>query len=219
VTLPKKPAGPHVDADVTGDGAEERVVLVDDDGNAVGTAPKATVHHEATPLHLAFSCYVFSDGGRLLLTRRALHKPTWPGVWTNSFCGHPGPGEDVYASVHRRAEQELGTRVEALQLTLPTFRYDATMANGVMENELCPVFTATATDEVRADPAEVVEAVWVDWASFRDEVLAGRRDVSPWSVLQVRALAEAELAPGVFRAASPADLPPAARPAGTETTR
>jgi isopentenyl-diphosphate Delta-isomerase len=197
--------------------SEERVILVDDAGNAVGTELKATVHHERTPLHLAFSCYLFDQQGRLLLTRRALHKPTWPGTWTNSFCGHPGPGEEVAEAVRRRAEQELGTTVERLQLTLPTFRYDATMPNGVMENELCPVFTAVAAAAVRADPSEVDDVEWVDWRPFRDEVVAGTRDVSPWCVEQVTALAAVELpteagGPPAFREASPDELPAAARP-------
>ncbi len=189
----------------------EQVVLLDEQGNAIGTAPKATVHHESTPLHLAFSCYVFSpDRRRLLVTRRALHKPTWPGVWTNSFCGHPGPGEDLEQSVRRRAWQELGTGIEDVRLVVPAFRYDATMPNGVMENELCPIFTARATDEVRADPAEVETATWVDWDGFRDDVLSGRREVSPWCVQQVRALAAVEEEPGRFARAA-GDLPPAAR--------
>jgi hypothetical protein len=67
----------------------DEVVLLADDGRAIGTAPRASVHDAATPLHFAFSCYVFDAGSRVLLTRRALVKLAWPGVWTNSFCGHP----------------------------------------------------------------------------------------------------------------------------------
>jgi isopentenyl-diphosphate delta-isomerase len=197
----------------------ELVILVDETGNAVGTTPKATVHHTSTPLHLAFSCYLFDHRGRLLLTRRALHKPTWPGSWTNSFCGHPGPGEEMAEAVRRRAEQELGTTVERLQLTLPTFRYEATMPNGVRENELCPVFTAVASGDVRPDPDEVDSLEWVDWVTFRDEVLAGTREVSPWCVEQVAALATAQEGedadgPPRFAEASVDRLPAAARPGG-----
>ena len=188
----------------------EQVVLVDPSGRATGVADKATVHHQDTPLHLAFSCYVFAPDGRLLVTRRAEHKRTWPGVWTNSVCGHPAPGEDVAAAVERRAAQELGTAVDDLRLVLPRFRYEATMDDGTRENELCPVFTAVAAGPVTPAPSEVAEAIWMDWATFRDDVLSGRRDVSPWCVLQVRELVRVEEAPGVFAAASGDDLPPAA---------
>lgn len=191
----------------------EYVVLLDEAGNAVGREEKATAHHRETPLHLAFSCYLFDGRGRLLLTQRALHKPTWPGVWTNSFCGHPGPGEPIADAVRRRAEQELGARLESLTLVLPAFRYAATMADGTRENEICPVFVATTSQPVQPEPSEVAAAEWVEWVSFRDDVLEGRRDVSPWCVLQVTALAQAELPDGGFRAASSAELPSAAQPA------
>uniref|UniRef100_UPI00055FF952 NUDIX domain-containing protein n=1 Tax=Microbacterium sp. B24 TaxID=95616 RepID=UPI00055FF952 len=71
----------------------EYVVLLDDNGDEIGTAPKASVHGTDTALHLAFSCHVYNSRGETLVTRRALDKKTWPGVWSNSFCGHPRPAE------------------------------------------------------------------------------------------------------------------------------
>ena len=190
---------------------QEEVVLLDESGHAIGSAPKATTHHADTPLHLAFSCYVFDPAGRLLVTRRALDKRTFPGVWTNSFCGHPAPGEDLVGAVARRGEQELGLRLDDLLLALPTFRYQATMPNGVRENELCPVFVAVADGAPTPDASEVAAAEWVPWRAFRDGVLAGTREVSVWCAQQVVELAQRELPDGGFGPASYDDLPPAAR--------
>ena len=190
---------------------EERVVLLDGAGNAVGTAPKHEVHHESTPLHLAFSCYLFDPAGSLLLTQRALHKPTWPGVWTNSVCGHPMPGEGIAEAVVRRVRQELGVEVHELQLALPAFRYRAVMPNGVRENEMCPVFTAVTTDPVRPVPEEVEAVEWVPWDTFSDAVVAGSRVVSPWCTEQVVLLRELPLSGGWLAvSADPRSLPPAA---------
>ena len=71
-------------------------------GAAIGTMPKPLVHHGETPLHRAFSAYLFDDAGRLLVTRRAAGKQTFPGMWTNTVCGHPGPGEDDADAIARR---------------------------------------------------------------------------------------------------------------------
>jgi isopentenyl-diphosphate delta-isomerase len=190
---------------------EEVVVLLDEDGRAVGTEPKATVHHTETPLHLAFSCYLFDRDGRLLLTQRALHKPTWPGAWTNSVCGHPAPGEPVEDAVRRRVRAEVGAVAEDVRLLLPAFRYRAVMPNGVVENEMCPVLVATTSGDLDPDPDEVADTAWVDWAEFRAEVLDGIRQVSPWCVEQVQQLPERPLdAP----ARPVSELPPALRDAG-----
>jgi len=168
---------------------EELVVLLDDDGTPIGSAPKATVHHADTPLHLAFSCYVFDEAGRLLITQRALDKQTFPGVWTNTVCGHPAPDEAIEQAVHRRAKQELGLTLRGLTCVLPDFRYEATMASGVRENEICPVFTAVTGDDPEPDVSEVAATEWVPWELFRDGVLTGRRSVSIWCAEQVAQLA------------------------------
>jgi isopentenyl-diphosphate delta-isomerase len=163
----------------------EQVVLLDNDGNAVGVADKATVHTHDTALHLAFSCHVFNPEGQVLVTRRALSKLTWPGVWTNSFCGHPAPGESVEDGVARRALIELGITVGELRLVLPDFRYRAVDASGIVENEVCPVYRAVTTDAVVANPAEVAEWRWVDPDSLVAAASAAPYAFSPWLVWQL----------------------------------
>ena len=74
-------------------------MLLDDRGRAVGTAGKAGAHTGHTAFHLAFSCHVVDAEGRVLLTRRALDKRTWPGAWTNGCCGHPQIGETLREAV------------------------------------------------------------------------------------------------------------------------
>src|SRR5699024_7430315 len=95
----------------------------------------------------AFSAWLVRDG-KLLLTRRALTKQTWPGVWTNSFCGHPAPGESNADAVYRRAVVELGidpSDLSAPEVVLPDFAYRAVDSSGIVENEICPVLLRRST--------------------------------------------------------------------------
>lgn len=163
----------------------ELVVLTDDAGHPIGTAPKADVHTTDTPLHLAFSCHVIGPDGRVLLTRRALAKKTWPGVWTNSFCGHPAPDEAMEDAIRRRAEQELGIRLTDLRPALPEYRYRAVDAGGIVENEICPVFIATLVSDLTPDASEVAEWAWATPQSLADAVDGAPFAFSPWLVEQV----------------------------------
>ncbi|PPB48935.1 isopentenyl-diphosphate delta-isomerase [Arthrobacter pityocampae] len=163
----------------------ELVVLLAEDGTPLGTQEKATVHTLDTPLHLAFSTHVFDADGRILVTRRALGKKAWPGVWTNSFCGHPAPGEDFEDAVHRRAAQELGFTVTDVRAALPDFRYRAVDAGGIVENEICPVYTAVADSAVAPLPEEVMDYQWVDAPALVRAVTATPWAFSPWLTLQL----------------------------------
>lgn len=160
----------------------EMVVLVDGKGIPVGTQSKDSVHGTSTPRHLAVSCHVMAADGRLLVTRRALGKKTWPGVWTNAFCGHPGPGESLEETVHRRAQYELGLTVDRVVCALPDFGYAARDASGIEENEHCPVFIARVASGVSPNPNEVIDAKWTSVPALAAATVAAPWAFSPWLV-------------------------------------
>ncbi|MBH2582414.1 isopentenyl-diphosphate Delta-isomerase [Serratia marcescens] len=163
----------------------EDVVLLDAAWQPCGTMPKNQVHTHHTPLHLAFSCYLFTPEGNVLATRRALSKTAWPGVWTNSFCGHPLPQEALAQAVMRRAQVELGTEVEQIMLLSEAFSYQATDASGVMENEVCPVFAAQIKGALHRNPDEVADYAWVGLNHLMAAVKLTPFGFSPWMVSQL----------------------------------
>ena len=187
----------------------ELVVLLDEAGNAVGRPPSATCTTRARRCTWRSPATSSTRRARCSSPGGAAQADLARGG-TNSVCGHRPRG----GPRRRRGAARppgLGIAVSDLRLALPAFRYEAVMADGVRENEMCPVFTAVTADEVRAAPDEVEAVAWEPWEAFRDGVLAGRREVSPWCVEQVALLRE--LAPvGLPRVAGdPSLLPPAAR--------
>jgi len=147
----------------------ELIVFVDEDGRPTGeTGPKLESHTDKTRLHLAFSCYIFREvDGKFLVTQRALTKKVWPGVWTNSVCGHPMPGEAIEDAIRRRAKYELGIdQLEGISCVLPDYRYTTPPYNGIIENEFCPVFVAYTDDKPAPNPDEVEAYKWLAWAEY-----------------------------------------------------
>jgi len=165
------------------------VVLLDEDHHPIGQLPKSQVHHGETPLHRGFSCYVFDGSGRVLMTRRAISKKTWPGVWSNTCCGHPLPGESDTDAATRRLADELGLRLTRPEVILPDFRYRAVAPDGVVENEFCPVLVANAEGEPDPDPTEVVEFHWAPWPAVVTLATTTPWLISPWSAAQIPLLA------------------------------
>lgn len=159
----------------------ELIVLLSEDGREIGTAPKLASHHLQTPLHRAFSCYIFDENGRFLVTQRAKSKKVWPGVWTNSVCGHPGPGESFESAIARRALDELGMTVRDITVVLPDYRYTTPAYNGVIENEICPVYVARLDTQTTANPDEVEALDWLPWDAYLQDIASDPDKYSYWA--------------------------------------
>ena len=87
---------------------EEPLILVEELDRVIGSRSKLACHKGNGVLHRAFSVFLFSDDGDVLLQRRSQEKLLWPGFWSNACCSHPRVGEELLEAVHRRMAQELG---------------------------------------------------------------------------------------------------------------
>jgi isopentenyl-diphosphate delta-isomerase len=167
--------------------ADELIVHVDDDGTPVGIAPKVRAHNSETKLHLAFSVFLFNRRGELLLQQRAMTKKTWPGVWSNSCCGHVMLHEATEHAAVRRLKKELGLIVRDLDIVLPDFRYRAEK-DGVVENEICPVLVGFCEADPHPNASEVADFRWIDWDEFVSSLDDPENEISPWAVQETRLL-------------------------------
>ncbi|CAM9926155.1 unnamed protein product, partial [Phaeothamnion confervicola] len=167
---------------------ERLIVLLDPSGRALGVAPRSTVHHGSTPFHLAFSCHVVDAEGNVLLSRRAASKRTWPCVWTNACCGHPQPGESLRQAVTRHLADELGLVPTNMAIALPDFAYRATMDDGTVEHELCPVVVVSVSGDLRPNPDEVDDIAWMAWHDVVERARTRPSTLSPWFVTQIAEL-------------------------------
>jgi isopentenyl-diphosphate Delta-isomerase len=165
----------------------EHVVLVDEENRVLGTMPKEAVHGVQTPLHRAFSAFVFrASDGKLLLQQRSASKRTWPLVWSNSCCGHPMLGESNVDAARRRLHTELGLQPTVLEEVAP-YRYCFTQ-DGVMENEICPILVGVVGAEPVLNLAEVQAVRWVEWGAFLKEVEDNASGYSEWCVEEAKIL-------------------------------
>lgn len=144
----------------------ETVILVNDDDIPIGTAEKLAAHR-AGQLHRAVSVMIWDEQGRLLLQRRQLGKYHSGGLWSNTCCGHPRPGESVQDAANRRLFEEMGF---STSLTLQgTFRYQVALDGGLNENEIVHIFSGIYSGVVTPNPEECEDFAWKTIEDIRED--------------------------------------------------
>ncbi|MFG2794984.1 isopentenyl-diphosphate Delta-isomerase [Streptomyces sp. NPDC048419] len=175
---------------------EIRLELVNKTGHTVGTAEKLAAHQPPGRLHRAFSVFLFDRLGNMLLQRRAAAKYHSPGVWSNSCCGHPLPGEPPLVAAARRISQELGQSPTLLQEAGTVTYVHDDPTSGLVEQEFNHLFTGVIEGPLRPDPDEIAATTFVDARELAR--LRRREPFSAWfpTVLQAAFPAICQTCPG-----------------------
>lgn len=155
----------------------DQVVLVDSHDRPIGTCPKLAAHLEGR-LHRAISVLVSDRDRRLLLQRRAFSKYHSAGLWSNTCCTHPRPGESPAAAAHRRLREEMGFDCD-LECS-GSIIYRAVLPGGLVEHELDHVFTGQFAGRPAVNPAEVAGWRWVGVTKLMAERRSRSRYYTAW---------------------------------------
>ncbi len=148
----------------------EQVILVDEQDRELGAVEKLQAHRDGS-LHRAFSVFVFDPAGRLLLQKRAAGKYHSGGLWSNTCCGHPRPGEATADAARRRLREEMNFDCDLREAF--NFIYRAELDGALVEHEFDHVFVGErAGDPPAPDPLEAEDWRWVSM----NELCDGLRD-------------------------------------------
>ncbi len=156
----------------------ENVILVDDNDNQIGVEEKIAAHQNGGKRHRAFSILIFNDKNELMLQQRALSKYHCGGLWTNTCCSHPRPGEETEAAAHRRLQEEMGFDCELREKF--SFNYTAPLDHDLTENEHDHVFVGNYNLEPKINKEEAESWKWISMIELNKDVLENPDKYTFW---------------------------------------
>jgi len=160
----------------------EHVILVDEHDNEVGTMEKLEAHQKGV-LHRAFSVLLFNTKGEVLLQKRAKSKYHSGGLWTNTCCSHPLPGESTRDATRRKLNQEMG--IDLQPEFVYKFIYNASLDKDLTEHELDHVFIGTYDGDPIINTDEVEDWKYIDVAALRMDMKKNPGHYTAWFTLMM----------------------------------
>ncbi len=157
--------------------AEEQVILVNDQDEAIGLMGKQEAHEKGV-LHRAFSVFIFNDKKELMLQQRATHKYHSPGLWTNTCCSHQREGESNLSAGKRRLQEEMGFTTDLKETT--AFIYKAPFDNGLTEHEFDHILVGHYNEAPEINPEEVAAWKWVAMDALSKDIKTHPEHYTAW---------------------------------------
>jgi isopentenyl-diphosphate delta-isomerase len=156
---------------------KEEVILINEANEVIGQMEKMEAHQKGL-LHRAFSVFLFNEKGEWLLQKRANTKYHSSGLWTNSCCGHPRPGEDIVSAAQRRLNEELG--IQASLKVQFEFQYQTNFDNLLTENEWDYVLLGKTEASPLSNPDEVDDWKWISPEAVQEQIQLNPEQFTYW---------------------------------------
>ena len=156
---------------------EPYIILVDENDKVTGILEKLEVHYKAL-LHRAVSVFIFNSKGEWILQQRALQKYHSKGLWTNTCCSHPYPGETCLQAASRRLLEEMGLQSDLREIF--SFIYKEQLDNGMTEHELDHVFIGISDDLPALNHHEVMDWRNVSYTDLEREIAENPAHFTVW---------------------------------------
>jgi isopentenyl-diphosphate delta-isomerase len=158
-----------------------RLVETIDRRGGIGPPVAIVEAHRVGTAHRAISVVVWNAARtKMLVTRRAAAKATWPGFWSNAVCSHPLPREPYVAAARRRLFEELRIRGSVAPAFSMYYGPVRCPVSGAFEHELDHVFYARLAESasIRPNREEVSALRWVDRVQLA--ALQKSEEITPW---------------------------------------
>lgn len=156
---------------------KEQMILVNEQDDEIGYGDKLSVHQSGL-LHRAFSVFIFNSHGELLLQQRAETKYHSPGLWTNTCCSHPRPGELTLDACKRRLKEEMGMLCDP-EFSF-SFIYKYQFTNGLTEHEFDHVFIDISDDQPILNKDEVKSWKYIGLNELDSDISDNPDNYTPW---------------------------------------
>ena len=144
-----------------------RVVLVDQNNNEIGTEDKLDAHKKGL-LHRAFSIFIFNDNYQILLQKRSDVKYHSAGLWSNTCCSHPYNDKPLVEYANTRLIQEMGIQSNLKEFF--SFIYRAEFSNGLIEFEYDHVFFGKYNSDPMLNIDEASSFKWINFKQLQLEI-------------------------------------------------
>jgi isopentenyl-diphosphate Delta-isomerase len=159
---------------------EQMMILVNEQDDQIGLLPKMATHEQGL-LHRAFSIFLFTDDGKMILQQRAASKYHSPLLWTNACCSHPIPNEATDQAAHRRLNEELGISAELKKIF--AFTYKADMGNGLIEHEYDHVYIGNYNEDFDINTEEVHTTKTISIPDLENEIYTNPEQFTAWFLI------------------------------------